>query len=176
MSRTKNKNIQPDIAELADKAINEAAQEASALNAEGENLSEGQAQTVENKKQKSKEEVKQKKVKRKASFRDFIDGSILTRDYVIEQIPFLLFLALIAMGYIANKYNSEKIIRETLSIQNELKELKCEKIAVQSELMSISKQSEIAKLIDEKKLDLHLLIEPPKKIVISDFNKNTSTK
>ncbi|HBX50497.1 MAG: hypothetical protein A2275_01415 [Bacteroidetes bacterium RIFOXYA12_FULL_35_11] len=120
-----------------------------------------------------KEKNKEKKDKRKASFRDLIDGSILTRDYVIEQLPFLLFIMLLAMAYIANKYNSEKMIRETIAIQNELKELKCEKIAVQSELMSLSKQSEIAKLIDEKKLDLYLLIEPPKKIVVPSTKQNT---
>ena len=80
---------------------------------------------------------------------------------------------MLAMAYIANKYNSEKLIRETIATQNELKELKCEKIAVQSELMSLSKQSEIAKLIEEKKLDLYLLIEPPKKIVVPG-NKQVS--
>ena len=68
-----------------------------------------------------KEKNKEKKDKRKASFRDLIDGSILTRDYVIEQLPFLLFIMLLAMAYIANKYNSEKMIRETIAIQNELK-------------------------------------------------------
>ncbi|MBI5218563.1 MAG: hypothetical protein HY958_06505 [Bacteroidia bacterium] len=132
----------------------------------------GEAQSIsENKKEKEKTpKTKKTPKKKKASVRDLIDGSILTRDYVVEQLPFLFFLTILAMIYIGNKYNSEKMSRETELIQKELKELRCEKLSVQSELMSICKQSEVAKLIEEKGLDLFQLIDPPKKIIIGEKN------
>lgn len=117
----------------------------------------------------------EKQKKKKASFTDLIDGSILTREYVLEQMPFIFFLTFLAMVYIANKYDSEKIVRDTVAIKNELKELRCEKISIHSELDSISKQSSVVQLIKEKNMEIKQLVEPPKKIVINnDVTKQKS--
>jgi hypothetical protein len=53
-----------------------------------------------------------------------------------------------------------------VKIQHEVKELRFESITTASGLMYISKQSEVARLVKEKKLGLEELIEPPSKIVI----------
>lgn len=158
-----NKEIDPQIDELVDAAA------ADASNADSSELGSSVPPTRSSMRSKAKkkgvEKIKELN-KQKPSFRDLIDGSILTRDYVVSQLPILIFLAVLMMVYIANKYHSEKLAREIENIQKDIKELKCEKLSVQSELMSISKQSEVAKLIEEKGMDLMLLIEPPKKIVI----------
>jgi hypothetical protein len=31
------------------------------------------------------------------SLKDFIDGSVLTRDFVLKQLPFIIFLAILAI-------------------------------------------------------------------------------
>ena len=103
---------------------------------------------------------------KKGSIKDFIGGSFLTSANVIKQIPYILFLTLIAIIYIGNRYQAEKIVRETVVLKNEVKELRAEAITTTSELMYISKQSEVAKLVEKKGLDLKEAVVPPKKIVI----------
>lgn len=102
----------------------------------------------------------------KSSLKNVLDGSILTRDSVIEQLPYVLFLTLIAVFYIGNRYHAEKIVRETIQTQAELKELRAESITTASKLMFISKQSEVARLVNEKGLQLKEAVEPPKKLII----------
>lgn len=105
---------------------------------------------------------------KKGSIKDFIGGGFLTSDRVIKQIPYILFLTIIAIIYIGNRYQAEKIVRESIVLNNEVKELRSESITTTSELMYISKQSEVAKLVEKKGLDLKEAVVPPQKIVIKD--------
>src|ERR1041385_4929365 len=79
------------------------------------------------------------------SFLNIFSGNFLSKDNVIHQLPFILFLTLIGLGYIANGYLAEKSVREISRINNELKELKSEYITTKSELMFMSNQSEVAR-------------------------------
>lgn len=97
-----------------------------------------------------------------------MDGSILTRDGVIDQLPYLLFLTLIAILYIGNRYHAEKVARESLKLQSEIKELRAEAITSASKLMNISKQSEVARLVEKYGLGLKEAVEPPKKLVVKN--------
>ena len=63
----------------------------------------------------------------------------------------------------ANGYYAEQTVRKINKVTNELKELKSEYITSKSELMFISKQSEVAKL--SVKLGIKESVTPPKKIV-----------
>jgi hypothetical protein len=103
---------------------------------------------------------------RGSSLKDFIDGSVLTRDFVVRQLPFIIFLALLAILYIGNRYHSEKLVRRTSELQYELKELRAEAITVSAELMHMSRQSEVLKLLRRNNLDLVESVEPPRKIVV----------
>lgn len=94
------------------------------------------------------EKVKEKKVTKPSSpslFISILNGSFLSRDQVLQQVPYIVFLALIAIFYIANTFYAEKSIRQINSIGNELKELRSEYITTKSDLMFISKQSEVSK-------------------------------
>ncbi|NJM14098.1 MAG: hypothetical protein HC896_00750 [Bacteroidales bacterium] len=103
--------------------------------------------------------------------KDIIDGSFLTQDYIVRQLPFVLFLATLAVLYIGNRYQAEKMLRHSLSLQNELKELRAEAITTASELMYISKQSEVARLVSERGLELEESTEPPRRITIEKREK-----
>lgn len=96
---------------------------------------------------------------------DLINGNILTRQQVVGHLPYLLFIALLALIYISNGFLAEGNIRKLNKLNNETKELRSEYITIKSELMYKSKQSELAKLLDEKQLGLKESFEPPKKIV-----------
>ena len=107
----------------------------------------------------------EKKDYQRSRFRDIVDGSLLTRDKVVKQLPFVLFLTMIIILYIANRYHSEKLVRRTLKMQTELKELRAESISTASELEYISRQSQVARLIDEKNMDLKQSEKPPYQMV-----------
>lgn len=104
----------------------------------------------------------------KAPLKNVIDGSILTNDGFLNQVPYILFLTLIAVIYIGNRYHAEKVLRETINVSHEIKELRAESITSASKLMFQSKQSEVAKLVNEKGLGLNEAVEPPRKLIINN--------
>jgi hypothetical protein len=112
------------------------------------------------------EKAEKKTSQRGGSVKDFIDGSVLTRDFVVRQLPFIIFLAILAIFYIGNRYHSEKLVRRNSELQAELKELRAEAITVSAELMHMSRQSEVLKLLRRNNLDLVESLEPPRKIVV----------
>ncbi len=101
---------------------------------------------------------------RKTFFKDVITGSLLVKKNVTQQVPFFLFLVGIAIIYIANRYHAENVFRTKMIIQNEIEELRAESITTASELMFLSKRSEVNKLVIEKGLDLRESTVPPVKI------------
>ena len=118
------------------------------------------------------EPVKKKRNgKKKGSIRDILDGSLLTRDVVIKQIPFIMYITFLAIIYIGNRYHAEKVNREIIQLQKKQKELKAEAVSTTSRLMFISRQSEIKKLLVGYGLNLIETTRPPKKLVMSDTEK-----
>ncbi|MFP3860925.1 MAG: FtsL-like putative cell division protein, partial [Bacteroidales bacterium] len=59
-----------------------------------------------------------------------------------------------------------KIMRKNSILQDQVKELRAKSISTSAELMQISKQSEVIKLINKKNLDLKESRTPPKKVVV----------
>lgn len=112
------------------------------------------------------EEKKDKKEHRKGSVKDILDGSILTNDWVVRQLPYIVFLVILAFIYIGNRYHAEKIVRTNITMQKEINDLRAEAITTSAELMFISKQSEVIKRIKKNGLDLEESVVPPKKIII----------
>ncbi len=74
-------------------------------------------------------------------------GGFLSDDRAVQHIPFVLFLSLIAILYIANGYYADDKIREVNKVTNQIKELRTEYISSKSDLMFVSKQSEVAKSV-----------------------------
>lgn len=91
-------------------------------------------------------------------------GTFLTNESTLKHVPFILFLALIAILYIANGYYADDKLREVNKITNELKELRSEYISTKSDLMFVSKQSEVAKAAEP--LGIKEPIVPPMKIKV----------
>lgn len=116
------------------------------------------------------QKIEQKEI-RKGSLWDVFDGSVLTRDRVVRQLPFVLFVTFLIILYIGNRYHAEKVIRQTMELQTELKELRARAISTASELEFISRQSEVAKLVGEKGLGLMEAVKPPIKITVARSRK-----
>lgn len=104
------------------------------------------------------------------SFVDIINGNFLTKDDVLRHLPYLMFLGLLALVYIANGYMAEDTVRKLNNVGKEVKEFRSEYITTKSELMYRSKQSELADFIDQKGMGLKESFEPPRKIKVSSQN------
>ncbi len=109
--------------------------------------------------------AKKENIKRRNIIVDLVNGNILTREIVVNHLPYFLFLALLALVYISNGFLAEQNVRDLNALNKGIKELRSEYITVKSELMYRSKQSEVIKIIREKELGLEESFEPPKKIV-----------
>ncbi len=66
---------------------------------------------------------------------------------IVKQIPFFLFLALLAIIYIYNGHYADKMIRAINVTGKEVKELQYEYKTVKSEVMFRSQESELAKAV-----------------------------
>ena len=67
---------------------------------------------------------------------------------VVKQVPFFLFLALLAVIYIYNGHWADRIIRDINQTAKDVKELQYEYKNVKSEVMFRSKQSELIKAVE----------------------------
>jgi cell division protein FtsL len=105
---------------------------------------------------------------KKYSIKEVITGSVLKQKVIVRQLPFIIFIVLLAMLYIANRYHAEHLLRESTRLQEELNELRAESITVASELMFASRQSQVLKLIEENNLGLKESRTPPKWVKMRD--------
>jgi len=94
--------------------------------------------------------------------KSLLRGTFLAKDSSVRFLPFLLFLTLLGLIYIANIYYAEENIRKIDNINRDLKELRYEYISTHTKLMHISKQSELVKRLEF--LGLKESTTPPYKI------------
>ena len=116
------------------------------------------------KEQLSKDSPDPEKNKNKIRFKELIDGTILVRDNMIRQLPYILFLTFLGVIYIGNRFHAERMVRQINKLKIEVIDLRAEQITTTSVLMNISRPSEVAALVEEKGLGLKESMEPPKKL------------
>lgn len=114
------------------------------------------------------DEKQERKEHKFGSVKDILDGSLIANDFILKQLPYIVFLVILAFVYIANRYHAEKMVRESIELSKEISELRSQAITISSELMFISKQSEVAKLVESRGIGLKESVEPPRKIIIED--------
>jgi hypothetical protein len=88
-------------------------------------------------------------------------------DWVVRNIPYFLFLSVLAILYIYNGHYSDNTIKDINKTSKELKEAQYEYKSMKSEVMFRSKQSELAKAVEP--LGLKELMQPP--LVLKDSLK-----
>ena len=90
--------------------------------------------------------------------------NIFSYRWLVKNIPFFLFLSVLAVVYIYNGHYADMTVRNINKVSNELKELQYEYKTLKSEVMFRSKQSELAKAVGP--LGLKELVIPP--VVLRD--------
>jgi len=106
---------------------------------------------------------------------DIIGGDLLSNNAVLRNLPFLIFLAILAMFYIGNTYYSEKTFKQIEKTKNELKELRYQSITAKAKMLDVCKQTEIAKKVEG--MGIKGTTTPPYKIFYSKalLKKETDT-
>lgn len=84
--------------------------------------------------------------------------------WIVKNIPFYLFAAVLTVLYIANGHYADKMIRDTSRTEKNLKEMEYEFKIVKRDVIFRSKQSELARTVEP--LGLQELTEPP--FIIND--------
>src|SRR5688500_7783066 len=96
-------------------------------------------------------------------------GKWLNYQSIVRQMPFFLFLALLAVVYIYNGHYADKLSRDIARTSKELKELQYEYKTVKGEVLFRSKQSELVKAVEP--LGLKELTQAPI-ILVDSSNLN----
>src|SRR5881396_1905630 len=94
---------------------------------------------------------------------------LLNYQTIVRQIPFFLFLAMLAIIYIYNGHIADKTIRDISRTSNELKELQYEYKSVQGDVLRRSKQSELIEAVQP--LGLKEVSSPPVVLIDSSIKK-----
>ena len=72
----------------------------------------------------------------------------LSHEWVVRNIPFFLFLAVLAVLYIYNGHYADKITRKIGATEKHIKELEYEYKTIKSEVIFRSKASELVKAVE----------------------------
>ena len=87
----------------------------------------------------------------------------ISREMVSKLLPFVMFLFMLGMLYIANAHYANKVVVGSGKVMNHIKELRSEYISVKKDLMTNSKQTEVFQRLEGT--GLKPLGKPPVKIL-----------
>jgi hypothetical protein len=96
----------------------------------------------------------------------FLTNGFITADTAVKALPFVLFIGLLGMFYIANRHLAEKNIRDIDKLNKEVKELSWEYKITKADLAFKSTLTEVAKRADT--LGIKQSVQPPQKIVVKE--------
>lgn len=104
------------------------------------------------------------KEKKSSFFKNYLGGDVFTKDSVVKQLPFVLYVVFLLMIYISNTYIAEDMKLDIIKSTKILEEKRVEYISIKSEITTRTKQSELSKKLGVK--GIKETIEPVKKIVV----------
>lgn len=84
---------------------------------------------------------------------------LISHKWVVRNIPFFLFLTVLAVLYIYNGHYTDKLMLKISTTEKKIKELEYEYKTIKSDVIFRSKASELIKVVEP--LGLKELTEPP---------------
>jgi len=101
-------------------------------------------------------------------FKGLISGTVISDSFILKDIRYSAMILILAVVFIANRFNAERLEREITALEQEVRDLRAESLSVSADLGSVSRQSEISDLVKERGLGLEELREPPYRIVVNE--------
>ena len=102
-----------------------------------------------------------------STIRDILNGEILSKNFLRKQYLLIIMIAILAFWYVDNRYTCETQLAKEIELKKEIQDLKYESLTISAELMEISRQSNVLKMVNENGLNLIQSTTPP--IVIEDL-------
>ena len=100
--------------------------------------------------------------------RDLFSGNLLLNDIISKQWKYLLFLVVLALSYITFHYLMVDTVRQVQQTERKVQNLRAEYATKAAELMRMSKQSEVSRMLRERGITTVAAPKtPPKRIKIN---------
>ncbi len=96
----------------------------------------------------------------KKSFVHVFGGNILTEDFFVKNLSFIIVLVLVMILFISQRYTVLRRISELERLKVELKDAKFESLNISSDLTEISRRSQIERMVEKSGLDIEETNEP----------------
>jgi hypothetical protein len=106
------------------------------------------------------------KAKSGSFMKEVLSGTMVTEKIILKNLWYVLLITLLIAIYIGNRFHAEKITRELSKVQREVRDLRSESLSTSADLMNLSRQSEVYRLIKERGLILEELKTPPYKVIV----------
>ncbi len=116
--------------------------------------------------EKEKETKKAKQARTGGFLKELLSGPMVSEKIILKNLWYVLLVTLLAAIYIGNRFHAEKITRESVRLQREVKDLREESLSTSADLMYLSRQSVVYRMVKEGGLNLEELKTPPYKLVV----------
>ncbi|NMB50171.1 MAG: hypothetical protein GX997_06910 [Bacteroidales bacterium] len=94
------------------------------------------------------------------SFIYVFGGSVLTEDFLLKNMRFIVTVLIIIFIFIGHRYTVLQKMAEIEKLERELKDAKYEALTISADLTKASRLTEIERLIEEEGLELKISNEP----------------
>lgn len=94
------------------------------------------------------------------SFVHVFGGSVLTENFFVKNMPFIIILVVIMILFTSHRYTVLQKISEMERLKVELKDAKYESLDISSHLTEASRRGQIEKMVEESGLELKVNNEP----------------
>ncbi len=98
------------------------------------------------------------------TFKDFLNGNVLSNSFVKKQYPLLLLIAFLTFFYVGNRITCERQMSKIEKLKKKHQEVKYEALGVSAELTELTRRTSILNSINSKGLDLKESSKTPIKI------------
>lgn len=89
-----------------------------------------------------------------------LSGTILTEDFFVKNTRFMFVVFFIVVLYISNRYSCISKMAEIQSLERDLKDVKYESLTISTDLIGVSRQTQVQTLVDQNGLELQVAKEP----------------
>ena len=94
------------------------------------------------------------------SFVHVFGGSVLTENFFLKNMRFIIVIVLIMLLFIGHRYTVLQQMSEIERLEQELKDAKYESLTISSRLTEAGRQGEIERRVEEAGLELKVTNEP----------------
>ncbi len=93
--------------------------------------------------------------------KDIIQGRFFSLDFFKRNAVYIIALVIMALTYIANKFVCQSSMQEVITLKTELANAQTDLVNASAKYNSMIRESEMTKLMQEKRLGLAAPTEPP---------------